>query len=780
MTVSPPNQGFILSANSFDQQGQSLIQLWLATDAGPVKLEVSGEQTVFFIEQSQLDRAQQLLGGELARSANLPLKDFQQQPLAALYFHSLAAHKAAQLSLQQAGITCLEGDVKLHERFLYERFCYGSLLFQGQLRQQRGYTQISQAKVKAGDYQPQLRALSLDLECSRHGELYSAGLHGPGIAKVVMIGQPQPSECEIRWVSDERQLLLALCEEVQGFDPDLIIGWNVLNFDIRLLAKRAERMGIDLPLGRDGSKLRWREREQGQGGFATLAGRVVVDGIDALKNASYHFDSFSLEFVANQLLGRGKLVDDMEDRLGEIEHNFKHDKPQLAKYNLEDCKLVTEIFEHTHLQQFLVLRSQLTGLLLDRNGGSVAAFTNLYLPKLHRAGYIAPNLRGDFVADSPGGYVMDSRPGLYRHVLVLDFKSLYPSIIRTFKVDPLGLIEGLLEQDDAIEGFRGGFFSREQHFLPGIIETLWKQRDQAKKEQDQARSHAIKILMNSFYGVLGSTGCRFHDPRLASSITMRGHQLMRDTASWIEQQGYQVIYGDTDSTFVWLEGDLDNPQAQAIGSKLAVGINHYWQQRIQQEFALESQLEIEFETHFSDFLMPTIRGSETGSKKRYAGRTAKGELVIKGLETVRSDWTALAKHFQTVLLEKVFSGDDPSEFIRESIQQLQAGELDEQLIYHKRLRRRLSEYQKNVPPQVRAARIADEHNRKLGKPLQYQHKGRIAYLITLSGPEPLEYRQSQIDYQHYIDKQLKPIADAILPFIGKDFEQLSSAQIGLF
>ena len=96
------------------------------------------------------------------------------------------------------------------------------------------------------------------------------------------------------------------------------------------------------------------------------------------------------------------------------------------------------------------------------------------------------------------------------------------------------------------------------------------------------------------------------------------------------------------------------------------------------------------------------------------------------------------------------------------------------------LRRKLHEYQKNIPPQVRAARMADEINEKLGRPLQYQNKGRIEYLITLNGPEPKEYLKSSIDYQHYIDKQLKPVAEAILPFIGLDFEQVSGQQLGLF
>nr|MBF4355297.1 DNA polymerase II [Vibrio anguillarum] len=102
------------------------------------------------------------------------------------------------------------------------------------------------------------------------------------------------------------------------------------------------------------------------------------------------------------------------------------------------------------------------------------------------------------------------------------------------------------------------------------------------------------------------------------------------------------------------------------------------------------------------------------------------------------------------------------------------------LIYRKRLHRRLHEYEKNIPPQVRAARIADEKNARLGRPLQYQNRGYIEYLMTVSGPEPKEYLESAIDYQHYIEKQIKPVAEAILPFVGYDFKQLSGPQLGLF
>ena len=614
----------MLSSHSLDKNDQTAIILWVITDNQPARLVIEHEQPVCFIATDDLPRVNTCLQQRRVRfeAKNLKLKTFQQQPVSALYFNTTSSARQGNDSLQAAGITLYEADIRLHERFLMERFIYGSLAFTGTVNQKAGYLEYRDVRLRSEACNPLFSVVSLDLECSATGELYSAGLHGNDITEVLMIGQPETNntDFQIHWLDNEKQLLLALTDRLTDIDPDIIIGWNVINFDFRLLVKRAQHHNLKLKLGRGQQTISWRtRRDDSSQGFITVPGRMVIDGIDALKAATYTFDSFSLENVAQTLLGKGKDTEDVANRMETITLDFQHNKQKLARYNLEDCRLVSEIFEHTHLLDYLRLRTQLTGLALDRQGGSVQAFTNLYLPKLHRAGYIAPNLPPNGGLTSPGGYVMNSLPGLYHNVLVLDFKSLYPSIIRTFKIDPLGLIEGLQHPDNAIPGYRGAVFSRDKHFLPDIITSLWQQRDVAKQSKDKARSQAIKILMNSFYGVLGSGGCRFYDPRLASSITMRGHDIMKQTARWIEGAGHKVIYGDTDSTFVLLDKNLNHSEADHIGEALVSDINQRWKEKLSQEYNLECQLELEYETHYRRFLMPTIRGSETGSKKRYAG-----------------------------------------------------------------------------------------------------------------------------------------------------------------
>lgn len=795
--MSEIHTGLLLTRSTVSRYGRTDIEYWLASDLGPVLLTVSDQRPLFFIEQEHGIKAEISLKGLNAGAGRtdyevkpLDLKTFKGTAVSAIYTATTSDAYHLQDSLRRANIEVLEADIRPHDRYLMERFAYGSVAFTGERVQRKGYLEYKNAKLKSAGYQASLSAVSLDIECAMDGELFSVGLAtlDSSVSEVLMIGEQQPDcETKILWFDDEKSLLLGLCTRIGVIDPDLIIGWNVINFDMRILIERAEQHKIKLRLGRGNRQAHWRNQlNDSSKGYISIAGRVTIDGIDALRSATWTFPSFSLENVAQTLLARGKKVEQgVDDRVAEIVYNFEHNKAALAAYNLEDCRLVLDIFEHTQIIDYLILRSKITGLELDRAGGSVAAFTNLYLPQLHRGGYVAPNLPEDGGVASPGGYVMDSIPGIYRNVLVLDFKSLYPSIIRTFKIDPMGLIEGLLAPQDSIPGFRGGTFDREKHYLPQIITDLWAQRDQAKKDHDTVRSQAIKIIMNSFYGVLGSGGCRFYDTRLASSITMRGHEIMKTTGKWIEQQGYQVIYGDTDSTFVSLDDDLDAQQCNQIGKQLVSVINQQWKQRLADQYQLECLLEIEFETHFSRFLMPTIRGSEAGSKKRYAGliidqKTATEKIVFKGLENVRTDWTELAKEFQAELFDYVFHDRDPTEIVKKVVQETLAGECDAKLSYRKQLRRKLALYVKNVPPHVRAARFADQRNLELGRSLLYQNKGWIRYVMTTNGPEAIEYHLSQLDYDHYIEKQIKPIADAVLPFIGLDFDAIISNQIELF
>jgi DNA polymerase-2 len=780
---------FLLTRQWADEADGLRLDLWLTSAQGPLAVSIHRQQALFFIRQTDAEPAAELLGSTRGTSIKpLQLKTFKQEPVSAVYFNSQQQLYRARDRLAQGGVACFEADIRPTERFLCERFITASIDVDADYSSET----LHDVRLQAGDYIPRLLVMSLDIESDYEtNALFSIAFVSSRTNRVIIIGQGEDSET-IEYVADEKALLQRWIEWVAEIDPDIFIGWNVVNFDLRLLQQRARSHGLPLTIGRANSLPHWRQSQADSSQhFVLIPGRVVLDGIDTLRAATYNFASFALEAVARELLDRGKLIHDATHsdplyKAKEIRRQFHQEKETLAAYNLEDCQLVWDIFEHCDLINFSIERARLTGLEMDRAGGSVAAFDNLYLPRLHRKAYIAPNI-GDYHGElsAPGGYVMDSKPGLQDSVLVLDYKSLYPSIIRTFRVDPYARIAAKsAAEDERVPGYDGASFHKTEHILPQIIENLWAARDQAKHDGNAALSQAIKIIMNSFYGVLGTEGCRLHDARLTSSITKRGHDIIIQTVKLIEEQGYEVIYGDTDSVFVSLNGQQPNAQAASIGNRLVEIINAYWRDSLRSAHGIESCLEMEFETHFKQFFMPTMRGSDQGSKKRYAGLIDDEEgnrnIVYKGLETVRTDWTELARQFQQGLYQRIFDGEEYSDYICQLVADLQAGKLDHQLVYRKRLRKKLSEYQKNIPPHAQAAIKAEAEFRQQKLPSRYRNKSWIEYVITVAGAQTLECQHDRLDYEHYVDKQLTPIADTILNAIGSSMDAITDQQQDLF
>ncbi len=795
-------KAFLLTRQSFDTRTGVQLVFWFHSEAGPLKVIVNGQQVVFFIRQQDMPQAKALLqrftGVEIKP---LELKNFENEAMAGVYFNSQQQFYRGRDILQQNKLRCLEADVRVAERYLTERFLTGPV----SIHSDAPATVLVNPRITPDDYRPDLKLMSFDIETDfASDDLFSIAFVTADHRRVLMLGADEPADDEddvIEYLNDETALIKRFLEWVAQIDPDVFIGWNVINFDFRFLQKKCDQLKIPFSMGRENASIVWRKaQDDSERYFLLIPGRVVLDGIDTLKSATYSFASFSLENVGNILLGRGKLIhdtqmngqqnkEDIHDPLvkaKEIRRQFKEDKKSLAAYNLEDCQLVWDIFEKTDLVNFAIERARLTGLEMDRIGGSVAAFDNLYLPRLHRKGFVAPNI-GDYETQgsAPGGYVMNSQPGMHNSVLVLDYKSLYPSIIRTFNVDPYARIAALHEPgSETIPGFDGARFSKTEYILPDIIEELWQARDKAKLEKNKALSQAIKIIMNSFYGVLGTPGCRIHDSRLTSSITKRSHELIQHTVNLIEDEGYSVIYGDTDSVFVSLNAAVDNAGADIVGKRLITTINNYWKDYLADAFAITSCLEMEYETHFCKFFMPTIRGSEKGSKKRYAGLVVdsegKQQLIYKGLETVRTDWTELAREFQQELYQRIFNNQPYEEYIQLMVNELKSGNFDDRLVYRKRLRQKLSDYQKNIPPHAQAAIKAEKYFAENNEPSRYQRAGWIEYVITVNGPETLECHSSALNYDHYIEKQLTPIADTILAALGSSMESIFQDQYELF
>ena len=277
--------------------------------------------------------------------------------------------------------------------------------------------------------------------------------------------------------------------------------------------------------------------------------------------------------------------------------------------------------------------------------------------------------------------------------------------------------------------------------------------------------------MNSMYGVLGTPACRFYNPALANAITGQGRHLLGWLRDWFADQDMQVLYGDTDSLFVRARAEDVTAGLSARAAELAASANAALGDYVQQRWRVRSALELEFEKVYDKLFLPSVRGGSAGARKRYVGRYADGELEFVGLEVVRRDWTDLAKSVQRNAYEKLFAGQAVEAFLADFVRDLRAGGKDELLTYRKGLRRGVDSYTANTPPHVAAAR-------KSKQPL-----GRvIRYVMTQNGPEPLDNITADLDREHYVQKQVRPVVEPVLDVLGLNFDQVvgDDRQLGLF
>jgi DNA polymerase-2 len=759
---------FLLNHTGRDANGRFEITLWAKSSDGlPVKIVVNNFRPLFFVSR---DTPAGLTESSVERKA-LPLKSMEGHDVDCLYFRTQGACLDAARTLRARGICVFESDIFPVERYLMERFIKGGFELTGEIHERGPMLRSVNPTVRGKETDIPLSVLSLDIETNAAaGTLYCIGCSG-AVDACFMIGSGA-NEGVIRFCKDEADCIRQFLAFIAHEDPDIIIGWNVIDFDLWMLQQRCEALNIPFILGREGNAKIMESQRKGVGKIARVPGRVVMD-VPFMLRAYYHtFEEYSLDFVAGELLGEHKTITlKGSEKIAEIDRLFAIDTAALARYNLDDTRLTRKIFDLAKVLPNAIERTKRSGHLLDRPGGSVAAFDFLYLPQLHRKGYVARDVVDVPPVQSPlsGGYVMDTTPGIYRNVLVFDFKSLYPTIIMTFLIDPLGHISPSVNR---VQGPVGPSFATDETILPHILRELMEARGRAKRENNPYLSQAIKILMNSFYGVLGTPACRFFSWDLAQSITGTGQYIFKQTASFIENiSGFRVIYGDTDSLFVLAGEGTDESGMTSIGNDLVAKVNVWMRSHLAETFGAESKLELEFEEHFVHFFMPPIRGTDIGSKKRYCGTTRAGEelkLHFKGLESARTDWTELARDFQHELYLRIFQAQPVKEYVTAIAADVRSGKLDPKLVYKKRLRKSLDEYTVNVPPHAQAARLLDEP------------KSVIAYYITREGPQPIEKLTSPLDYDHYVESQLKPIADSILGFVGLEFEKIVSGQQDLF
>jgi DNA polymerase-2 len=809
----------------------------------------------FHVRESDLPRCKTLLSG-LSFSPCPPFLEFfdLREGLVFLQFSHLADRSAAYKILARGAVQSPDGGEKPVESFLMERQIRGWMEITGEPRPGKLVDLVFLNPELSPwsppvSFLPPLRVASIDIETdTRQGTSLAAavswaesgdlnrefkGGKARGQARVLGGGSvgERAAGGGIIFHPDEASLLRALVEDIRGIDPDVLSGWNFLDFDFPRIAERCARHRIPLLLGRSREEAKFFAGEPGWGwrrrsAAALVPGRQVLDALRVVRAGGQgiltgmdeggYYGSYSLESVSRRVLGEGKLVASSgEDKIAELEALYARNPGEFGAYCYRDSELVLRILAATGFFRLTLERACLTGVSLDKAWTSVASFERIYRMELRRKGIAPPpdDPRRQ-VSGAAGGTVLEPQPGFFNNIAVFDFRSLYPTVMLTFNIDPLAharLEPGAAPFADPgaapaagggpILAPNGAAFSRLPGLLPGLIAGYFAARREAIDRGDDIAAQVYKILMNSFYGVLGTASCRYGRTELAGAITSFARKWLLASRDWFKARGRRVIYGDTDSLFV--ESGLDDRAAygdfSGLCGDLARELNRYLAERIREEYGLESFIELRFEKAYRRFFIPTLRnifageaspeeasgegaedpaplhagvlrgrGTVRGRAKGYGGYLihpggGKETVEVKGMEAVRSDSTPLARRVQLELLELVFSGAGEAEFrlrVEKSLEELRAGKLDGELVYRKRLSRPPEEYTASTPPQVKAARALGWKGRR----------GTVEYVWTLTGAEPASLPHGPLDYGHYASTQLLPVAKSIADGAGWNME----------
>ena len=810
------------------------------------------------IYESEKNKAERVLSFLKYEPASPALESFEgKEKLLCLNFSRYRDYSAAGRALERAGILSPDGDLKPQEAYFIRRYIRGPIELHGAVRPGRMVDLVFPDPEihSAPECKVSLKIVSVDIETNvQDGTILAASIAagpdnaaGSGLVRVLSGSQPagvsaqkDSVERRIYFHSTEASLLAAFIEDIRNADPDVITGWNFLDFDFPRLAERCALHHIPFTLGRSGEEAKFFPSSQADtagagtaahgepGGeyhpgrrlrsaAALVPGRQVLDALRVYRSgggprslpdpaeapgsppaAGSRWDSsgYTLEAAARSVLGEGKLVASAgAGKIEELKELYQKDPVRFGEYCLKDAELVLKILEKTGLFALTLERSCLIGVSLDKAWTSVVSFERIYGMELYRRQVAPPPVDPRrSVSGAAGGTVLEPLPGLFPNVAVFDFRSLYPTIMLTFNIDPMAharagaAVPGQEEPPagtDNIIAPNGAAFTRGKGILPELIAGYFAARRRALEAGDEEASFVYKILMNSFYGVLGTPSCRYGRTELAGAITSFARKWLHFSRDWFTRKGYRVLYGDTDSLFVetGLGDRAGYEDFLEWGKSRARELNALLSERVREEYALESFMELRFEKAYRRFIIPPLRNTAAESRdlqnpargraKGYGGYLLHPEggvsVEVKGMEAVRSDYTPLARRIQVELLELVFSGCSEADFaarVHQILDNLRLGKLDNELVYRKRLSRTPEAYTASTPPQVKAARALGWKDKR----------GTVEFVWTLNGPEPSADEKKQplphspLDYDHYADSQVLPAARSIAAAAGWNAE----------
>jgi len=610
--------------------------------------------------------------------------------------------------------------------------------------------------------------------------------------------------------SSEKEMLSEFLNIIDQFDPDIILGYNINNFDLPFIEARLRRNGLPRTIGRCNQKSIM-SRKFANRTRNTITGRVVVDVYDLVKEAAIKFGLFrglkryGLGDISKLILDDSKLDVPLREINGRWADNGTRLK-KLLDYSRKDAQLPFKILlKERMLDKFLEI-SKVSGIVLQDaiNGGESTRIENLLLREFNKKNYVIPcrpmpnkisqrNIQRR-KEGLKGAFVLKPEVGFYdKCVVYLDFRSMYPSIIRSFNICPTTLLRESEEKTKFLQTPNGTKFISpkiKQGIIPKIIKHLLDTRDKIKKDMKQARKperkrylyvkqYAFKTIANAFYGHLGYIRAKLYILDIANSITSTGRDMIKKTKETVESKTpYRVIYADTDSVMVGLKTD-DIKEAFKIGGEISELINE----------DIKRILELKIESVFKTLLIL--------AKKRYAGWNFEPvdsgweeSIITKGIETVRRDWCDLVSETLQEVLETILKEQNIKKAVktvRGKVDRIKTGKMDvEKLVITKGMSKSLGSY-KGVQPHVELVKKMRKRD-PASAPGVGDRVGfvivRGLQMISKRAEDPAYVKKHGLkpDSKYYIESQLLPPLERVFEALNVNRSDLMGIgkQLGLF
>jgi DNA polymerase elongation subunit (family B) len=635
-------------------------------------------------------------------------------------------------------------------------------------------------KAEDRKFSPKIMAYDIETDAVGvgKGEILMISLAGEKFKKVLTWKKSPAKPDYVECCKDEADMLEKFVEHIKKESPDMLVGYFSDGFDLPFLRARAEHNNIKLALGLDNSQPTF---ARGRIPSGRIFGIVHVDlfrFIETVYSQYLQSETLGLNEVASELLGEGK--EDFEYR--PATKVKEHEWDEYFKYNLQDSVLtyrLAEKFWPDMLELSRIIQEPLFEITRD---GMSQLLENYILHRLNQYNEIAEKRPlHDEIEERrqrkrvEGAFVLEPKAGLYENLAFFDFTSMHTSIIVSFNISKATLLQKKEQKayespEVDWEGKKTKFyFSKEPGFLPAMCKELIEKRKKYKQEYKttpnpitKARSNAFKVLSAAVHGYIGFFGARYYSLESSASILAFVRRFNKEAIEKVNEAGYKVIYGDTDSVAFTLESKTEK-QVMEFLKKL--------------NSELPGIMELELEDFYKRGLWVTTRTGEFGAKKKYALITESGKLKIRGFETVRRDWCTLARELQNQVLHKILTeGNEKSalEYTKKIIKELKERKVDrKQILIRTQLKKPISEY-KSITPHVIAAKKMEEYGLPVdvGMLLEYfiAETHETKKLVREKVKLPDEKGEYNIEY--YLEHQIIPAVENILEVFGISKDEL--------